>query len=141
MKITLLAAAAVLAGGTTFGIAHHGNSDTPAAGFHGQYAYAAPGSSPSGPFTTTWTVTPCGDGCVHITTASGLTDTDAHLEGSSWVFSKYDKAGIICDNRKVLPATVQFSIDPESLVGKLQPEGNPCGGTSRASSFTLTKLA
>ena len=142
MKITLLvAAAAAVAGGTTFGLSDHGSTGpatAPAAAFQGQYTYQAPGSG--APFATTWTVTPCGSGCVHITTASGLTDTDAHLKGSDWVFEKFDAAGIVCDNRKVLPATVQFVVDPHSLHGTLQPQGSPCGGTSRASAFTLTKL-
>lgn len=139
MKITLLVAAtAALAGGATFGLSDHGDTGDR---FHGRYAYQAAGDSQGAPFTTTWTVTRCGTGCVHITTASGLTDTDAHLEGSAWVFEKYDEAGIVCDNHKVLPATVQFSIDPASLQGKLQPQGDPCGGTSRSSSFLLTKLA
>lgn len=138
MKITLLAAAtAALVGTATFGLSG-GDGDAP--GFSGRYAYLAAGSD-AAPFATTWTVTPCGNGCVHITTSSGLTDTDAHREGSEWVFSKYDEAGIRCDNRKVLPATVQFTVDPASLQGKLQPQGNPCGGASRASGFTLTKLA
>ncbi|MEB3021722.1 hypothetical protein [[Mycobacterium] crassicus] len=136
MKVTLLAAAAVaLVGTATFGLS--GSDD--AAGFTGRYAYLAADSGNT-PFATTWTVTSCGSGCVHITTASGLTDTDAHLEGSEWVFSKYDEAGIRCDNRKVLPATIRFSVDPESLQGKLQPQGAPCGGASRESRFTLTKL-
>lgn len=140
MKITLLvAAAAAIAGGTTFGLVGHHSPAAP--GFHGQYAYQSANTGHGGPFTTTWTVTPCGSQCVHITTASGLTDTDARLEGSSWVFEKYDEAGIVCDNHKVLPATVQFSINPDSLQGKAQPQGDPCGGASRASSFTLTKLA
>lgn len=137
MKITLLAAAAAAVVGTaTFGLS--GSDETP--GFTGRYAYLAADSG-DGPFATTWTVTPCGAGCVHITTSSGLTDTDAHLEGSEWVFSKYDEAGIRCDNRKVLPATIRFSVDPASLRGTLQPQGSPCGGASRASGFTLTKLA
>ncbi|MEO8815961.1 MAG: hypothetical protein ABI307_01620 [Mycobacterium sp.] len=138
MKIALLVAAAALAGGATFGLSDHGSQPT---AFHGQYLYQALGGGQGASFSTTWTVTPCGSGCVHITTASGLTDTNAHLEGPSWVFEKYDEAGIVCDNRKVLPATVQFSINPDSLQGELQPEGDPCGGTSRPSSFTLTKLA
>lgn len=139
MKITLLvAAAAAIAGGTTFGLAERHHAPEP--GFHGQYAYQAAATGHGTPFSTTWTVTDCGSGCVHITTASGLTDTDAHLEGSSWVFERYDEAGIVCDNHKVLPATVQFSINPDSLQGTVHPQGDPCGGASRNSSFTLTKL-
>ncbi|MEO6794785.1 MAG: hypothetical protein ABI253_06660 [Mycobacterium sp.] len=137
MKITLLvAAAAAVAGTASFGLSEHADN---APGFTGRYAYLAAGS-PGTPFTTTWTVTPCGQDCVHITTASGLTDTDAHRAGSGWVFEKYDEAGIRCDNQKVLPATIQFTIDPASLRGQLQPLGTPCGGASRASEFTLSKI-
>ncbi|MBS9534440.1 hypothetical protein KIH27_12675 [Mycobacterium sp. M1] len=138
MKLTLLAAAAALAGTATVGLSTTG--DTPEAGFSGRYAYLAAGGSDAG-FATTWTVTGCGADCVHITTASGLTDTDAHREGDTWVFTRYDSAGIRCDNAKVLPATIRFTIDPASLHGRLEPEGTPCGGVSRASGFTLTKLA
>lgn len=142
MKITLtVAALATLAGGATLGLADRADPTTTDTGtFQGRYSYLSLAGGPGGPFATTWTVTPCGRECVHITTASGLTDTDAHLDGAHWVFDRYDEAGIVCDNQKVLPATVRFRIDPASLRGELQPQGDPCGGASRASAFTLTKL-
>ncbi|MEB3071005.1 hypothetical protein [[Mycobacterium] vasticus] len=108
--------------------------------FGGQYAYSYLGGTSGTPFATTWTVTPCGDGCVHIHTASGLTDTDAHLVAGRWVFQRYDNAGILCDNHKLMPATVEFRVDPATLRGELQPQGTPCGGASRLTTFTLAKI-
>ncbi|MEB3021727.1 hypothetical protein [[Mycobacterium] crassicus] len=108
--------------------------------FGGQYAYSYSGGTNGNPFATTWTVTPCGDGCVHVNTSSGLTDTDAHLVGGRWVFQRYDDAGILCDNHKLMPATVEFRVDPATLRGELQPQGAPCGGASRMTTFTLAKI-
>lgn len=111
------------------------------ADFTGEYAYTYSGGSNGTPFATTWSVTPCGDGCVHIKTASGLTDTNAYRDGGFWVFERYDEAGVRCDNNTLVPARVRFKVDPSALVGELQPLGSPCGGASRTTSFTLTKLA
>lgn len=108
--------------------------------FSGRYAYTYSGGSNGTPFSTTWTVTPCGSGCAHIATSSGLTNTDAHLAGGRWVFARYDEAGILCDNQKLMGATVEFRVDPQTLKGELQPQGNPCGGTSRMTTFTLAKI-
>lgn len=135
-----IAATLALAGGAALSGAAAASADAAAVSdFTGRYAYAYAGGQ--GGFSTTWSVTPCGDGCVHVKTSSGLTDTDAHLADGRWVFERYDEAGIACDNDKVLPATVRFSVDPGTMKGELQPLGKPCGGTSRMSTFTLTKLA
>lgn len=142
MKTAIFTAAVFALGGACLAASATADAEAAVPDFSGQYTYLYSGGQNGTPFSTTWTVNPCGDRCVHITTASGLTDTDAHLDnGKRWVFDRYDEAGIICDNHKVLPATVRFSVDPSTLQGELQPQGTPCGGASRATSFTLTKLA
>lgn len=138
-KTTILTAGTVAFGGITMAVAATAGADVAATpDFSGQYAYTYTGGA--GGFATTWNVAPCGQGCVHINTASGLTDTDAHLSGGRWVFERYDDAGIVCDNHKLMAATVRFSVDPQTLKGELQPIGKPCGGTSRMTTFTLNKL-
>lgn len=142
MKHSVIAAATVAAAGAavlaTAAVAGAEVAATP--DFSGQYAYSYSGGTSGVPFATTWTVTPCGPGCAHVTTSSGLTDTDAHLYGGRWVFQRYDDAGIRCDNQKLMGATVEFRVDPQTLKGELQPQGNPCGGTSRMTTFTLAKI-
>ncbi|MBS9534448.1 hypothetical protein KIH27_12715 [Mycobacterium sp. M1] len=142
MKSQAIAAATfALAGGAAVAAAALAGAEVAASpDFTGTYAYAYNGGSNGTPFSTTWTVTPCGDGCAHIVTASGLTDTNAHLSGGKWVFQRYDDAGILCDNHKLMGATVEFRVDPRTLQGELQPQGTPCGGTSRTTTFTLAKI-
>lgn len=135
---TIAAAAFALAGAAGLPAIATAAAEVAVSDFSGQYAYVYTGGQ--GGFSTTWSVRPCGDTCVHITTASGLTDTDAHLTGGRWVFERYDEQGIACDNQKIMPATVRFSVDPRTLQGELQPLGTPCGGTSRMTTFTLTRL-
>ncbi|MEO6794780.1 MAG: hypothetical protein ABI253_06635 [Mycobacterium sp.] len=139
--IAFTAATFALAGAGALATAAAAGAEVAATGdFSGQYAYSYSGGTNGSPFSTTWTVTPCGAGCAHIKTASGLTDTDAHLAGGRWVFQRYDDAGILCDNHKLMGATVEFRVDPRTLAGELQPQGSPCGGTSRTNTFTLAKI-
>lgn len=113
--------------------------------FSGTYAYRPGVGATAGAFTSLWTVTPCGDGCRHIVSANGATDTEAHLEGPFWVFERFVDPGVECPGnsytivgRKV-PATMRFKINSDSLIGQYQPMGTPCGGTAPPAPFSLTK--
>lgn len=118
-----------------------------AADFSGTYAFNAPAQGYTPGFSTTWTVTPCGAGCVHIKTATGQTDTDAHLEGPYWVFFRDADPGVRCGpdpltfKERIWPATLRYTVNPETLLGQFQPEGMPCGGVPLPSRFELTKLS
>ncbi|MEB3071003.1 hypothetical protein [[Mycobacterium] vasticus] len=136
-------AAAALAVGLAIAAAPAAHADD----FSGTYSFNAPAQGYTKGFSTTWTVTPCGDDCRHITTATGGTDTDAHREGPHWVFYRYADPGVDCPSnayimtRTKMPATLRYTVDPEKMIGQFQPEGTPCGGTPMPSRFDLTKLS
>lgn len=127
------------------GIAVAGAATANADDFDGTYAFRQGVGPTAGEFSSVWTVTPCGDDCRHITTSTGATDTEAHLDGPYWVFDKYVDPGIECPgnsynfHKTKLPATMQFRISPETLMGQYQPVGTPCGGTPMPTAFSLTK--
>ncbi|MBS9534447.1 hypothetical protein KIH27_12710 [Mycobacterium sp. M1] len=114
--------------------------------FSGTYAFTAPAQGYTQGFATTWTVTPCGEDCRHITTPTGATDTDAHREGPYWVFFRYADPGVECPGNQYVmtrtkrPATLRYTVNPDTLVGQFQPEGTPCGGTPMPSRFSLAKV-
>lgn len=143
MKAGTVMASAALFGGITLALAPPAKADD----FNGTYAFNAPAQGYTKGFSTTWNVTPCGDDCRHITTASGGTDTDAHREGQNWVFWRYADPGIECPGnayimtRTKMPATLRYTVNPETLIGQFQPEGTPCGGTPMPSRFDLAKLS
>src|SRR5574337_82625 len=132
MKNGAVSAATAILGATAVAVAPMTNADD----FSGTYRFNAPAQGYSTGFSTTWTVTPCGDGCVHITTASGGTDTDAHLEGPYWVFFRYADPGVNCGtdpatlNPRILPALMRYTVNPQTLMGQFQPDGTPCGAVS-----------
>lgn len=139
----ILAVASTLWGTTAVAVAPIAIADE----FSGTYRFDAPAQGYAGGFSTTWTVTPCGSGCVHIATASGGTDTDAHLEGPYWVFFRYADPGVYCGtdpatfNPRVLPASIRYTVNPDTLTGQFQPDGTPCGGVPVPSRFFLTKVS
>ncbi len=141
MNTRMLAAGAMLAGGLAAAPIAHADD------FSGSYTFNAPAQGYMAGFTTTWTVTPCGDDCRHITTATGLTDVDAHREGANWVFFRDADPGVECPGnayvmtRTKMPATLRYTVNPDTLMGQFQPQGTPCGGTPMPSRFQLTKLS
>lgn len=143
MHAAALSAATTLLCGMALGFAQTANADE----FSGNYRFDAPPQGFAKGFSTTWTVTPCGDGCVHITTASGGTDTDAHLEGPHWVFFRYADPGVNCGTDqntlrpRILPALMRYTVNPETLIGQFQAEGAPCGAVSMPARFELTKIS
>lgn len=143
MRGGTLSAVAIVLGGMALAMAQLASADD----FSGTYQFDAPPQGYSKGFSTTWTVTPCGAGCVHITTASGGTDTDAHREGPYWVFSRYADPGVNCGTDqttmkpRILPAVMRYTVNPETLIGQFQAEGSPCGGVSMPSRFELTKIS
>lgn len=143
MKRSMLPAGLLMAGGLAIAAAPSAHADD----FSGTYAFNAPAQGYTKGFSTTWTVRPCGEDCRHITTATGGTDTDAHREGPYWVFFRYADPGVDCPanayimTRTKMPATLRYTVNPETLIGQFQPEGTPCGGTPMPSRFDLTKLS
>lgn len=115
--------------------------------FSGKYAFHEGVGPTAKDFSSVWTVTPCGEGCVHIVTSNGATDTDAHLEGPYWVFEKFADPGVECPGnsytivKRKLPAMMKFTINPDTLLGQYQAEGTPCGGVPLPIAFQLAKVA
>lgn len=142
MKISALAVSVAAFGGIALAVAPTATADD----FTGTYAFDAPSQGYTKGFSTTWTVTPCGDDCRHITTATGGTDTEAHLDGPYWIFWRYADPGVRCGQdpltfkERIWPATLRYTINPETLVGQFQPEGQPCGGVPLPTRFQLTRL-
>ena len=142
MKRTGLIAGAVALGAAAVAGAPIAYADD----FSGTYAFTAPAQGYTKGFSTTWTVTPCGEDCRHITTATGGTDTEAHREGPYWVFFRFADPGVECPGnqyvmtRTKMPATLRYTVNPDTLIGQFQPEGTPCGGTPMPSRFNLAKV-
>src|SRR5574337_173617 len=138
---TRMAVAGVVAAG---GVALVGAATAHADDFNGKYAFRL--GTGGGESSSVWTVTPCGDGCVHITSSTGGTDTDAYRDGPYWVFERVVDPGIECPGNpynfqiRKLPATMRFTINPDTLLGQYQPVGTPCGAIPLPSPFQLTKI-
>lgn len=112
--------------------------------FSGNYAFSP--AAAGGQSSSIWTVTPCGDACVHITSSTGGTDTDAYRDGPYWVFERDVDPGIECPGNaynlqiRKLPALIRFTIDPDTLKGQYQPVGTPCGAVPLPIAFQLVKI-
>ena len=63
---------------------------------------------------TVWNITPCGDGCAHITSATGWTATAA-LNNGRWEFTR--EAAWNCPDGRNLPNFIAYSIDAATLTG------------------------
>lgn len=129
---------------TASGVALTGAAVAHAEDFSGKYAVSI--GMDGGGSAAIWTVTPCGDACVHITSSAGGTDTDAYRDGPYWVFERDVDPGIECPGNsyvlqtRKLPATIRFTINPDTLKGQYQPVGTPCGAVPLPTAFQLAKV-
>lgn len=136
---------AIAAAPVLLGLAIAGAATAAADDFNGTYAYRPLTADGAGEFSSVWTVTPCGDDCLHIRSSSGATDADAHRDGANWVFDRFVDPGIECPGnsynltKRKLATTMRFRINPDTLMGQYQPVGTPCGGTPVPTAFALTK--
>ena len=134
-----LAVAAVLGGGAVALAAPAWADD-----FIGKYVYVSPASAHEPRITTTWTVTPCGPGCAHIVSASGLTNADAHLVGGQWVLVRYSDTAFFCADGTRAAGTIRYTFDPKTLQGQNAADPAPVCGfpmiSSTPNQFTLTKV-
>jgi hypothetical protein len=100
---------------------------------------------------STWTFTPCGPGCAHLTGDNGWT-TDAHLANGKWKMGPITLSEGTCTNgitNFTVPETTAATdtIDPATLAGSsvvTYPAG--CGQQAGETyvlvlHFTLTKVA
>jgi hypothetical protein len=93
---------------------------------------------------TTWTFTPCGEGCVHVTSNKGGWSTNGHLANGTWTLDQY-QSNFTCKNGPSLPQTNNVTIDAATLSGtsvvKYQTAcpGDPPGPGSATVHMKLTK--
>jgi hypothetical protein len=88
----------------------------------------------------TWTITPCGPGCAHVTTSGG--SADARLANGQWAFVIRRPDAVRCGDGRTVPATLNYSFDAATLTGRIEPTdvgGCGDGGLTQALSITLTK--
>lgn len=125
---TVLAAAAVAVGLTSFSPA----SVTPAsadADLTGTYTYFVTqevdrGATVEINTVRTWTVTPCGPGCAHVSSSAdrapeggGAYDGDLHLVDGVWQMTVARPDLSLCNDGRRLPGSVSYSVDPQTLTG------------------------
>lgn len=72
----------------------------------------------------TWTVTPCGPGCAHVSSSrgDGLGATaaytgDLQLVDGVWQMTVSRPDLAVCNDGRSLPGTVVYSVDPATLTG------------------------
>lgn len=72
----------------------------------------------------TWTVTPCGPGCAHVSSSAdrapggtGAYDGDLQLVDGVWQMTVARPDLSLCNDGKRLPGTVSYSVDPATLSG------------------------
>ena len=71
----------------------------------------------------TWTVTPCGPGCAHVSSsdptpgASSPYDGDLQLVDGSWQMTVARPDLSVCNDGRRLPGTVSYSVDATTLAG------------------------
>jgi hypothetical protein len=100
MNVTAGFAAAAVFAGAALGLASPANADA----FSGTFTPNGPGLH------STWVVTPCGSGCVHVADSSGWS-ADAHPFGDVWRFVVDLPDGTKCNNDGIAPGTVTFKVD------------------------------
>ena len=99
----------------------------------------------------TWTVTPCGSGCAHVSSSAdrqpgggGAYDGDLRLVDGQWQMTVSRPDLTVCEDGRRLPGTVTYSVDPTTLTGTAtatapaECDGAPGGFQN---TFTLTKTA
>ncbi|MDH6198973.1 hypothetical protein M2272_005637 [Mycobacterium frederiksbergense] len=140
MKLVLGSVSAMVLVGAAVGLA----SPAAAEELNGTYRYDY-----NGPSTwSTWTVTPCGSGCVDVAATGGANwapyGGQARLDSGRWTMvSPWTDAGT-CDGVPVT-ASRKLSWDATTLrgIGFADWEANDCGPAERSDrfAFTLTKLS
>lgn len=72
----------------------------------------------------TWTVTPCGPGCAHVSSsadpgasAGAAYDGDLQLVDGVWQMTVSRPDLSVCNDGRRLPGTVSYSVDPTALTG------------------------
>ena len=114
-------------------------SGTITSGLSGQYTAAAA----DGSFATTWTVTDCGPGCLHIASSQGGS-TDAHYQSGFWRFSLVQDEAVKCPGSPlIVGGTLNYSIDEGFHRGNIDATDYKCPPTGLGMSptpFTLTKI-
>ena len=98
-------------------------------GFTGTYAYFVTEEIDRGTQADinnipTWTVTPCGPGCAHVSSSpdptpggSGAYDGDLQLVDGVWHMTVARPDLSICNDGRRLPGTVSYSVDATTLAG------------------------
>jgi hypothetical protein len=96
---------------------------------------------------STWTVTPCGQGCVDVAltsddaTSNGL-NGQAKLKDGRWSMQIWSPDDTICSDGRKIPGLSQWAWDAATLNGELAATpGDPCGDGSPVPgvTFTMTK--
>ena len=121
-----------------------------AADLSGTYNFDDPTPGPPG----TWTITPCGTGCVDVADAGGNDAAgpyapysgQAHLADGQWTMTVNSRDASICTDGSHLPGTMTYVWSDATLAGTLSGTITPaaCGfadGTVTPSlPFTLTRV-
>lgn len=91
---------------------------------------------------TTWSVTPCGSGCVHIVSSTGFINQDVHLQNGKWVWNSRDPKGIKCGDGTSQPANQSYSLDAITLNGTIHAVsvGPACGLPSMEADQTISLI-
>jgi hypothetical protein len=94
---------------------------------------------------STWTITPCGDGCAHVVSSTGWSGNFS-LANGQWTATLDRKDAYTCPDGSVHPGTQHFSIDAGTLTGTVftSADRGECGsgtgyGETHPISITLTK--
>jgi hypothetical protein len=105
--------------------------------FEGKYDVTSSDHSVS-----TWSVTPCGSGCVHIVSSTGFINEDAHFQNGKWVWNSRNPEGIKCGDGTAFPANESYSVDPITLNGTIHgvSVGPACGLPSMEADQTISLL-
>jgi len=96
---------------------------------------------------STWTVTPCGQGCVEVAltsddATSNSLDGQAKLNDGKWSMSIWSPDDTVCSDGRKIPGLSKWAWDAATLHGELAATpGDPCGDGSPVPGvgFTMTK--
>jgi len=133
MKIRTLSVNAVVCAGISIVLAPPGQANY----FEGKYDVASSDHTVS-----TWSVTPCGSGCVHIVSSTGFINQDVHMQNGKWVWNSRNPRGIKCADGTALPANESYSLDAITLNGTIHgvSVGPACGLPSVEADQTISLL-
>lgn len=119
----MLVVVTVACAGVSVGLAAPASSGGPV--FNGTYQLATDDGS-----INTWVVTPCGVGCAHVVSDTGLVNVDAQLVNGQWTFTYTHPTGWDCEDGTDAPATRRVAIDAATLRGTVaQGPDDACGET------------